>query len=82
MVRIQRRTATKSYLNDKRIYKYQRLDLSIPKKYQEAISSFLKLDLEMTLVVKGRKIFIELEDRDCKESNRPGTKAADVSRYF
>ena len=66
MVKIQRRIATKSYLNDKRIYKYKRLDLSIPKKYHEVVSSFLKVNLEMNLVVRGRKIFIELEDRESK----------------
>jgi len=63
MVKIQRRTATKSYLNNKRIYKYHRLDLPIPKKFHDKVSSFLKINLEMNLVVKDRKIFIELEDR-------------------
>ena len=64
MVKIQRRIATKSYLNNKRIYKYQRLDLPIPKKYHDIVSSFLKVNLEMNLAVKGRKIFIELEDQE------------------
>jgi hypothetical protein len=66
VVKIQRRIAKKSYLNKKRIYTYQRLELSIPKKFHSAISSFLKLDLEMQLIVKGRKIFIELEDKENK----------------
>lgn len=66
MVRLQRRIAKKPYLNSKRVYRYQRVDLPIPKKYHKAISSFFKLDLEMQLVVKNRKISIELEDREGK----------------
>ena len=76
MVKIQQRIASKSYLNDKRIYKYQRLDLPIPKKFHVIVSSFLKMNLEMTVVVKGRKIFIELEDREDKptKNNPTSTK--------
>lgn len=66
MVRIQSRIAKKPYLNNKRVYKYIRQDLPIPKKFHTAISSFLKLDLDMQLIVKGRKIFIELEDKEKK----------------
>ena len=66
MVKIQQRIASKSYLNNKRIYKYQRLELPIPKKFHDIVSSFLNLNLEMTVVVKERKIFIELEDRKGK----------------
>ena len=66
MVKIQRRIAKKHYLHNKRIYKYPREELPIPKKFHAAISSFLELDLEMQLVVKGRKIFIELEDTEGK----------------
>ena len=66
MVRIQCRIAKKSYLNGKRVYSYQRVDLPLPKKFHKAISPFLKLDLEMQLVIKNRKIFIELEDREAK----------------
>ena len=66
MVRIQRRIAKKSYLNSKHVYIYQRVDLPIPKKFHKAIAPFLKLNLEMQLVVKNRKIFIELEDRESK----------------
>jgi hypothetical protein len=62
MVKIQSRIAKRSYLNGKRVYKYYREELPIPKKFHAAISSFLELDLKMQLVVKGRKIFIELED--------------------
>jgi hypothetical protein len=63
MVRIQSRIAKTRYLNNKRVYKHERRNLPVPKKFHKATASFLKLDLEMQLVVKGRKIFIELEDR-------------------
>jgi hypothetical protein len=52
--------------------------LPVPKKYHQAISSFLELSIEMNLVLKGRKIFIELEEK----SQTPKTIAADVRRYF
>jgi hypothetical protein len=61
MVKIQSRIAKRSYLNGKRVYKYYREELPIPKKFHAAISSFLKLDLEMQLVVKGEKSLLNLK---------------------
>jgi hypothetical protein len=78
MVKIQCRITSKSYLNGKRIYKYQQLHLPIPKKFHQVVLSFLELDLEMNLIVKGRKIFIELEEK----RQTPPINVADVSRYF
>ena len=66
MVKLHRRIAKKPYLNSKRVYKYERVDLPIPRRFHEAIRSFFKIDLEMELVVRNRKISIELEDREDK----------------
>jgi hypothetical protein len=69
MVRIQRRIAKKPYLNSKHVYSNTRVDLPIPKKFHKAIEPFPKLDLEMQLVVKNRKISIVKKRKTAKETS-------------
>jgi hypothetical protein len=61
MVKLQNRIAKKRYLNSKRIYRYRRVSLDVPRRFHEAITSFFNFDLEMKLMVQDRKIFITLE---------------------
>ena len=60
MVRLQRRTTKKRYLNNKRIYAYNRVSFDIPSRFHAAITPFFNQDLSVDLTVKDTKIFIVL----------------------
>jgi hypothetical protein len=59
MVRLQFRIAKKRYLN-KRVYKYGRASLDIPRKFHSLAAPFFKQDMEMKFTVQDDSIFIVL----------------------
>ncbi len=61
MVKLQKRTTKKHYLNNKRIYTYNRVSFDVPSRFHAAIAAFFNQDLNVDLTVKDTKMFIVLE---------------------
>jgi hypothetical protein len=64
LVRIQTRVSKRHYLRAKRTYEYGRISLDIPKKFHEAIRSFLHKDLEIEINVQNDSVVIVLTRRE------------------
>ncbi len=60
MVKLQFRIAKKRYLNSKRVYKYERVSLHIPRKYHELIKPFLNQDFDVSVAAEKGCIVITL----------------------
>lgn len=69
MVRLQFRIAKKRYLN-KRVYKYERVDLPIPRKFHSVAAPFFKRDMEMKFTVEGDSIIIVLTTKSKQADSR------------
>lgn len=53
-------TVRKRYLNNKRLYEYRRISLTIPRKFHMAVEPFLGKQLEMEVSAKEGTITITL----------------------
>jgi hypothetical protein len=60
MVKIQRRTSKKPYLNSKHIYNYEREQVTIIKKYHSTSKPFRGQDLEEEVWVQNGSLIIKL----------------------
>jgi hypothetical protein len=70
MVRIQKRIAKRRYLNSKRIYRYEREQVAILKKYHLTSEPFLEQDLEQNVTVQNGSLVIKLTPK-----KRPAERA-------
>ena len=68
MVRIQRRKAKKTYLNSKRVYSYEREQVTIIKKYHQTSKPFREQDLDETVWVQNGSLMIKLTPKKNLES--------------
>jgi CO dehydrogenase/acetyl-CoA synthase beta subunit len=57
---LQRRSARKRYLNNKRVYEYERISLHIPKKFHEAIKPYLEEDLDLKVTTEEDSLVVTL----------------------
>jgi hypothetical protein len=64
MVKIQRRTSKKPYLNNKNIYKYEREQVTIIKKYHSTSKPFRGQDLEEEVWVQNGSLIIKLTPKE------------------
>ena len=60
LVKLQRRTAKKPYLNNKRIYHYEREHVTIIKKYHLTSKPFREQDLDEQVWVENGSLMIKL----------------------
>jgi len=60
-VRIRRRLQTTSYLSGKRIYRRERIELTIPARFKDIIEPFLNKDLRVEARVEGNRLFIDVK---------------------
>ena len=60
VVRIQQRTATKTYMRGKRVYSYDRRSLTITRKYHSLTDAFLDKELTETVTLKNGCLVIVL----------------------
>jgi hypothetical protein len=63
MVRIQQRTARKLYMRGKRVYRYDRRNVAIIKKFHSISDPFLKQELTETVTVQKGSLVIVLSPR-------------------
>jgi hypothetical protein len=60
MVRIQQRTAAKPYMRGKRVYRYDRRNVTITRKFHSVSDAFLKQELTETVTVHDGSLVIVL----------------------
>jgi hypothetical protein len=60
-VRIKRKIRKRRYLSGKRVYKRERIGLTIPARYKEVIEPFLNKDLEVDVRREGNSIIIDVK---------------------
>jgi hypothetical protein len=60
-VRVRRRTQVTRYCGGKRVYKRDRIELTIPAKFRDIIKPFLNKDLKVEAKVEGSRLFIDAE---------------------
>ncbi len=60
MVKIQQRTARKSYLRGKRVYRHDRRSITITKEFHTITDDFLELELTETVRVHNGSLVIVL----------------------
>jgi hypothetical protein len=70
MVKIQRRTSKKPYLNSKRVYNYEREQVTIIKKYHPTSKPFRGQDLEEEVWVQNDSLMIKLTPKKPLESKQ------------
>jgi hypothetical protein len=58
-VRIKRRLQKTSYLSGKRIYRRERIELTIPARFKDIIEPFLNKDLRVEARVEGSRLLID-----------------------
>ena len=63
MVRIQQRIARKSYMRGKRVYHYDRRNVTIIRRFHSVSDAFLKLDLTETVTVQNGCLVIMLSPK-------------------
>jgi hypothetical protein len=63
MVRIQQRAARKPYMRGKRVYRYERRNVAILKKFHSVSEGFLKEDLDERVTVQNGSLIIVLSPR-------------------
>ncbi len=63
MVRIQQRSARKPYMRGKRVYSYDRRNVTIIKKFHSISSPFLELELTETVTVQNGSLVIVLSPK-------------------
>lgn len=77
LVRYHRRVARKRYLNSKRIYGYERISLSIPRKFHEIIKPFLNQDFDVSVAAEKGIIVITLTpQKPVQHAESPSYKTA------
>lgn len=59
VVRIRRKIKKKRYLNGKRVYKREQLELTIPSKFREVAEPFLNTDLKVEAKQEGKNLIIK-----------------------
>ncbi len=58
VVRIRRRLKERRYLQGKRVYKHQQLELTIPSKFKDIVEPFLYTDLKIETRREGNSLII------------------------
>jgi hypothetical protein len=69
MVRIQQRIAPRSYLKGKRIYNYERRNVSIIKRYHPVSDPFLKQELDEKVTVQEGALVIVLTPKKLQKKS-------------
>ncbi len=77
MVKFQCRISKKRYLNSKRVYKYERLSLDIPKKHHKLLGVLLDRDFDLAVKVEDKTVTITLVSKEIPCQREPTQNVLD-----